>query len=153
MEIIRFSVCDINKKWIDKIENCDWDAAKLLAELLRDHKRLEEALGCNGEIFIMKHQDELVAFATLTQRECIYDDSLYPWVGFVFTVPKYRGHRYSEHVIEYVCQRAKNRKDKVVYIATEHAGGLYEKYGFIYKEDRTDVFGAVNQVYYKELTK
>ena len=151
MEIMECLLSNIDEKWIDRIENCSWGAAKLLAELLRDQNRLEDALGYNGEIFILKHYDELIGFATLTQRECIFDDNLYPWAGFVFIRHEYRGHRYSERVLEYVCQKAKECGHKNIYIATEHAGKLYEKYGFIYKEDREDVFGAVNQVYYKKL--
>ena len=151
MEIIECLLSNIEEKWIETIENCSWDAAKLLAELLRDQKRLEDALGHNGEIFILKQCEELVGFATLTQRECIFDDNLYPWAGFVYTKPEYRGHRYSGRVLECVCRKAKEHGHKNIYIATEHAGQLYEKYGFIYKEDREDVFGVVNQVYYKEL--
>ena len=78
MEIIECLLSNIEEKWIETIENCSWDAAKLLAELLRDQKRLEDALGHNGEIFILKQCEELVGFATLTQRECIFDDNLYP---------------------------------------------------------------------------
>lgn len=152
MEIIEYFAGNHCKDWIDKIESCDWGAAKLLADLLRDNNKFEDALGSNGELFILKHEEELISFATLTQRECIVDDNLYPWIGFVFTVPQYRGMRYSEKVIEYACDVAKKRGYQRVYIATEYADALYEKYGFQYMENRVDVFGATNRVYYKELT-
>ena len=61
------------------------------------------------------------------------------------------GCRYSECVINYICNIAKKCGYENAYIATEHMGKVYEKYGFSYMENMVDVFGMINQVYYKKL--
>ena len=136
------------RSWIDKIRVCDWGAAKFLAELL-EQNRFHKVLG-NGSLFIMADGEKLVSFCTLTCRDCIKDDDLFPWVGFVFTTPEYRGKRYSGEVIEAACKRALRQGFDKVYLATDHIG-LYEKYGFTYMENRTDIYGEESRIYYKEL--
>ena len=151
MEIFEFFESKYNDSWIKQIENCDWNAAKLLSKLLKNTREFSDVLGEGGRLYIMRDNSRLVSFATLTQRECIKDDSLFPWIGFVFTVPEYRGNRYSKMIIDYVCDIAQKQGYDKVYIATEHAGELYKKYGFSYRNTMIDVFGAENQVLYKEL--
>lgn len=135
-------------KWIDKIRTCDWKAAKFLADLL-EQNRFHEMLG-NGSLFIMADGESIVSFCTLTQRDCIKDDSLFPWIGFVFTVPEYRGHRYSGELIEFVCKEANKQGYNKVYIATDHIG-LYEKYGFTYMESRTDIYNVDSSIYFRNI--
>ncbi len=134
--------------WIDKIRVCNWGAAKFLADLL-DKNTFHTVLG-NGSLFIMADGERLVSFCTLTGRDCIKDDDLFPWIGFVFTAPEYRGKRYSGDVIEAACKRALRQGFDKVYLATDHVG-LYENYGFIYMESRTDIYGEESRIYYKEL--
>ena len=134
--------------WIDKIRVCDWGAAKLLADLL-EKNTFHTVLG-NGSLFIAADGEKLVSFCTLTCRDCIKDDDLFPWIGFVFTSPEYRGKRYSGEVIEAACKRALRQGFDKVYLATDHVG-LYEKYGFTYIESRTDIYGEESRIYYKEL--
>ncbi len=134
--------------WIDKIRICDWRAAKFLADLLEQNS-FHKMLG-NGGLFIMADGEKLVSFCTLTCRDCIKDDDLFPWIGFVFTAPEYRGKRYSGKVIEAACKRALKQGFDKVYLATDHIG-LYEKYGFTYMESRMDIYGEESRIYYKEL--
>lgn len=136
------------RSWIDKIRVCDWGAAKFLAELL-EQNRFHKVLG-NGSLFIMADGEKLVSFCTLTCRDCIKDDDLFPWVGFVFTTPEYRGKRYSGEVIEAACKRALRQGFDKVYLATDHIG-LYEKYGFTYMENRTDIYGEESRIYFRKL--
>ena len=151
MNIINYFESNYKQHWLTQIERCDWGAAKILADLLKDPQQFAKTLGNNGYLFILQEQEHIISFATLTQRECIYDDNLYPWIGFVFTTPEYRGHKYSQQVINYACDIAKKQGYKKVYIATEHAGAVYKKYGFLYIEDRPDVFGNINEIFSKEL--
>ena len=134
--------------WIEKIRVCDWAAAKFLADLLEQNK-FHNVLG-NGSLFIMADGEKLVSFCTLTQRDCIKDDDMFPWVGFVFTSPEYRGKRYSGEVIEAACKRALRQGFDKVYLATDHIG-LYEKYDFTYMESRIDIYGEESRIYYKML--
>ena len=98
----------------------------------------------------MADSEKLVSFCTLTQRDCIKDNSFFPWVGFVFTAPDYRGKRYSGEVIEAACKRALRQGFDKVYLATDHIG-LYEKYGFTYLESRTDIYGEESRIYFRKL--
>ncbi len=136
------------RSWINKIRVCDWGAAKFLAELL-EQNRFHEVLG-NGSLFIMADGDKLVSFCTLTSRDCIKDDDLFPWIGFVFTSPEYRGKRYSGEVICAARKRALRQGFDKVYLATDHIG-LYEKYDFEYMESRVDIYGEESRIYCKKL--
>ena len=148
MNILNFSGSFDKDKWITKIREYNWNAAKFLADLLEQDK-FHEMLG-EGSLFIMDDSEKLVSFCTLTCRDCIKDDDLFPWVGFVFTSPEYRGKRYSGEVIEAACKRALEQGCDKVYIATDHIG-LYEKYGFTYMESRIDIYGEESRVYYRKL--
>ncbi|MBQ8787591.1 MAG: GNAT family N-acetyltransferase [Oscillospiraceae bacterium] len=136
------------RSWIDKIRVCEWSAAKFLADLL-EQNTFHKSLG-NGSLFIMADGEKLVSFCTLTHRDCIKDDNLFPWIGFVFTAPDYREKRYSSEVIEAACSRASRQGFDKVYLATDHVG-LYEKYGFIYMESRTDIYGEESRIYCRQL--
>ena len=136
------------KQWIDKIRACDWSAAKFLANLLEQDK-FHEVLG-EGNLFLMVEEENVVAFCTMTRKDCIDDDSLFPWIGFVFTSQEYRGQRYSGVVIDYACNKAKEQGFDTVYLATDHIG-LYEKYGFSYIESRMDVYNEMSRIYCREL--
>lgn len=91
-----------------KIGSCDWGAAKYLAVLLKDG-RFETVLGTGGKLFLLCDGDKLVSFVTLTHQDCIDDIRLFPWLGFVFTAPEYRGHRYSEQIISHACEEARRQ--------------------------------------------
>lgn len=148
MVISDFFKSNQQKEWTEKIRKCDWGAASFLADLLEQNK-FHKTLG-KGSLFIMTDGDELVSFCTLTQKDCIDDDTLFPWIGFVFTAAEYRGHRYSGELIDYACEKAKKDGYKTVYIATDHIG-LYEKYDFSYSESRTDIYNEESRIYFKEI--
>ena len=146
MEILELNTIGEQKLWADRIRLCDWGAAKLLADLIEQDK-FNESLGV-GSLFIMADGEKIVSFCTLSQRDCVKDDMLFPWIGFVFTAPEYRGNRYSGRLIDFVCNKAKEQGYKKVYIATDHIG-LYEKYGFTNIESRTDIYGEEARIYYR----
>ena len=148
MDIQSFAELSESNKWIALIRSCDWRAAVFLADLLEHHK-FHATLG-RGSLFMMTDGERLVSFCTVTQKDCIDDDRLFPWIGFVFTVPAYRGQRCSERVIAAACAEAEKQGFDKVYLATDHVG-LYEKYGFVYMENRTDVYGEESRIYYKKL--
>lgn len=127
-----------------QIKACDWGCAKFLAELIEQDK-FQDMLG-GGKLFLMLDEDKLVSFCTLAKKDCINDDSLYPWIGFVFTVPEYRGNRYSGQLIDHAFEEAKKQGFDKVYVATDHIG-LYEKYGFEYMENRIDIYGEDGRIY------
>ncbi len=148
MHVLKFSELPDKDKWIIKIRECNWNAAKFLADLLKQNK-FHESLG-SGSLYILAEEEKLAAFCTLTQCDCIDDSSLFPWIGFVFTSPEYRGHRFSGTLIDHVCDEAQKSGYEKVYLATDHIG-LYEKYGFIYMETRMDIYGEDSRVYCREI--
>ncbi len=148
MKILDLKNIDEQKQWIDRIRECDWGAARYLAELLE--KNTFQKLTGGGSLIIMTDEEKIVSFCTLTRKDCIDDDALFPWIGFVFTAPECRGNRYSGKLVEYACNKAEEQGFKNVYIATDHMG-LYEKYGFTYMESRTDIYNEESRVYCKNL--
>ena len=58
---------------------------------------------------IMTDEEKIAPFCTLTRKDCVDDDTLFPWIGFVFTAPEYRGNRYSGERVEYACNKAKEQ--------------------------------------------
>lgn len=146
MEIFKFHESENKSFWIEGIRRCDWGAAKFLADILEQNK-FDQMLG-GGDLFIMTDGDKLVSFCTLTKNDCVKDDSLFPWIGFLFTVPEYRGHRFSEKIICAAYSEAMKRGHNRVYLATDHIG-FYEKYGFIYLENRIDIYNEDSRIYYK----
>lgn len=148
MNIFNFFDSDDRSCWTDKIKECDWKAAKFLADLI-ERKRFDKMLG-GGKLFIMEDNGSLVSFVTLTKKDCIDTEDIFPWLGFVFTAPEYRGHRYSGEIISYACEEAKKQGYDKVYLATDHIG-LYEKYGFSYMESRMDIYGEESRIYCKNI--
>ena len=146
MLIFKYHQCENKETWIEKIRLCDWGSAKFLADIL-EQNRFDELLG-GGDLFIMADGDNLVSFATLTKNDCVKDDALFPWIGFLFTAPEYRGHRYSQQIIDAAYKQARELGHEGVYLATDHVG-FYEKYGFTYLETRIDIYDEESRIYYR----
>ena len=148
MKIIDYFKCDNKELWKNKIVQCDWRAAVFLAELL-EKETFHDVLG-EGTLFILNDSGNIASFATLTRKDCIDDNSIFPWIGFVFTVPEYRGRRCAGEVIAHACKSAYEQGYDNVYLATDHIG-LYEKYGFTFLEERTDIYGEKSRIYRRNL--
>lgn len=149
MKIIDIFQSEQLPEWTAKIGQGDWGAAKLLAMLLSEG-RFHSVLG-EGTVYLLADGEKVAGFLTLTRQDCIDDESLYPWVGFVYTFPEYRGNRYAGKLLAHAEAEARKRGYEKVYIATDHIG-LYEKYGFTYLENRVDVYGEDSRIYIKNLS-
>ncbi len=148
MEIINYFDCENRGHWLDEIRRSDWRASGYLAELLSTGK-LHETFG-EGILLLLTDGDKLVSHVTLLLRDCIDDKTLYPWIGFVYTFPEYRGHRYAGRLIERCEETAREHSVKNIYINTDHEG-LYEKYGYSYIENRGDIYGGDSRIYTKRI--
>lgn len=149
MQIINYFESNIKQELLEKIEAIDWSAAKFLVELLKED-RFYEMLGGEGDLYLLMDGDSLVSFLTLTRQDTVRDESMYPWAGFVYTVEKYRGNRYSEKLMNHAENEAIKKGFDRVYVATDHIG-LYEKYGYEYLENRIGYWGDDNRVLVKML--
>jgi len=136
---------------LEKLSRCDWGAARFLLKLL-ENGTFNETLGGWGHLFLLMDGENLVSFATLTGQDAVRDETISPWIGFVYTAPEYRGHRYAGLLLTHGEAAAAELGYSNVYIATDHLG-LYEKYGYVYRENRIDCWGDDVRVLYKPLQK
>lgn len=151
MQIIEYFASSEKERLIEKIEASGWTAGRFLGELLRSGTFFD-MLGGTGEVFLLMDGENLVSFLTLTGQDSVRDETMTPWVGFVFTFPQYRGHRYAGILLEHAEKMAASRGHQRLYIATDHVG-LYEKYGYTYQENRIDYWGSDQRVLFKELAR
>lgn len=145
MEIIDFYASDDQKHWLDKIQKSDWTAGKYLYELLRDQK-LKELCGESTKALLLIDGDKLLSFCTYAEQDDVWEASLTPWVGFVYTFPEYRGKRRVGKLLEYAYALAKNDGHQHIYISTGEIG-LYEKYGYSFWKMMKDIHGEDSRVY------
>ena len=149
MRIVNYFESQNQPELMKKIAACDWSAARFLVDLLQKGA-FHETLGGWGELYLLMDGENLVSFVTFTGQDAVRDESLTPWIGFVYTVPSYRGHRYAGQVLSHAEEQAANRGYSKIYIATDYVG-LYEKYGYSYQENRIDCWGSDQRVLYKNL--
>ena len=135
--------------WCNQIALADWNAAVYLHKLLVNDS-LQKEYGPDAKLYLLTQEDALQAFCLLTPKDEITDPTLYPWVGFVYTFPEYRGHRYSQILIDHACNQARAQGFRRIYL-TSHELGLYEKYGFQFLETRTTVWNDMTRVLFREL--
>ena len=150
MDIIEFfgsdAVC--RQFLIRELRRCDWEAGKFLLKLI-ETDTLGQTLGGSGKLFFLTDGISVVSYLTLTVQDCIIAPDLTPWIGFVYTFPEYRGHRYSGSLLDHACRCAALSGASSVFLATDHIG-LYEKYGFAYLENRLDVYGETSRIYVRK---
>lgn len=149
MNIINYFESENKAVLLNKLSQVDWSAARFLTELLSKNTFFS-MLGGEGSLYLLMEGDTLVSFLTLTRQDSVRDESLYPWIGFVYTVPEFRGHRYAGLLLAHAEKIAAKQGHTRVHIATDHVG-LYEKYGYTYLENRIDFWGSDERVLYKDL--
>ena len=140
LKIINYFDCEKKGHWKLQIARSGWSAANFLVRLL-DEGTFFSTLGEGSRLYLLTKGDALVSYATLSERDCVSDETKIPWIGFVFTFPKFRGKRHSFQLIDRICEEAANLGYRRIFIATDHTR-LYEKCGFAFAENRTDIYGG-----------
>ena len=148
MDIINYFTTDNKEYWLAKIGKCDWGAGKYLCELIRNDTFFD-MVGQNSRLLMLVDGDELISFCTLAQMDDIQPTTLTPWMGFVYTFPEYRGHRYMGRLFEEIGKILKEEGYSKVYISTDHEG-LYEKYGCTFMTEAKALSGDDSRIYVKE---
>lgn len=146
MHIIDYFACNDQPHWRAAIAENEWRAAKYLARLL-EQGSFHDEVG-NGTVYLLTEGDRLISFVTLAEHDCV-DVPYGPWIGFVHTAPEYRGHRHIGKLIDHACAAAREHGVQRVYLCTDHVG-LYEKYGFIYLENRVSIYGEDSRIYVRD---
>ena len=153
MNVLDFYTLDKDKQnfWKEKIKLANWGAADFLISLI-DKNEFYKTLGEDSKLFLLTKENELICFCTYTNQDCIRDEKLFPWIGFVFTFEKFRGNRFAFDLFDYIFETEREKQNPVekIYIATDHEG-LYEKYGFTFLEKRIDVWGDECKIYFKKV--
>ena len=149
MTISDYFTSDRQEHWREQIGKSDWRAGQFLYQLLCEG-RLQEHVGEAVKLLLLTDGDELVSFCTLAPRDDVPDCELTPWIGFVYTFPRYRGQRLMGRLLRYAEEAASAAGWDAVYISTDHVG-LYEKYGYTFHTVLRDLRGDETRVYRKTL--
>lgn len=149
MKVIEYFTSDNKQHWLDQIKKSDWGAGQFLYTLLNED-RLKAAVGETALVLMLTEGDALLSFCTFAPLDDIQPTDLGSWIGFVYTFPKYRGHRYAGILLNYAENLATVMDREYVYISTGHTG-LYEKYGYEFYCMEKDIEGEDSRVYRKAL--
>lgn len=149
MQVIEYYSSDRAGHWLRQIEKSDWGAGQYLYELLSKN-RFKAAMGEKSKVLLLVEGDELISFCTYAEKDDIQPTVLTPWIGFVYTFPKYRGHRYMGKMFREIERLAKAEKVQDIYISTDHTG-LYEKYGCEFYQVMNDMHGEPSRIYRKHV--
>ena len=149
MQVSNYFEIDNKEHWINEIERSDWRAGAFLGRLLRNDEFFD-AVGKDSRVILLTEGDELISYCTLAEKDDIQPTDLTPWVGFVYTFPEHRGHRYAGLLFDEVERLAKERPATEVYLSTNHIG-LYEKYGWEFFDMMNDMDGEPSRVYVKKI--
>ena len=141
------SYYDTAKKayWLEEIRKCDWSAGQYLYRLLKEDLFFQ-TVGENSKVLLLREGEKLISFCTYAEKDDIPLTELTPWIGFVYTFPEYRGHRYFGRLLEEAVHIAGKEGRECLYISTDHTG-LYEKYGCVYLRDLPDIHGNPSHIY------
>lgn len=149
MTVISFHDSDRQEHWLAEIRRSDWRAGAFLHELLSED-RFFEAVGEGSRVLLLTDGDELISYCTYARWDDIQPTDLTPWMGFIYTFPEHRGHRYAGLLFEEVERLARNEGVTKVYISTNHVS-LYEKYGCEFLTIMNDMDGNPSRVYVKRI--
>ena len=149
MKIIGYYSSENKEHWLSEIKKSQWSAGQFLYKLLKEDI-FKNTVGESSEVLMLTDGDELISFCTFAEKDDIQPVDLTPWVGFVYTFPNYRGHRYSERLISYAEEKAREQGADSVYISTNHIG-LYEKFGYEFFSLMKDIDGEDSRVYIKKV--
>ncbi|MDE7363314.1 MAG: GNAT family N-acetyltransferase, partial [Ruminococcus sp.] len=139
MQIIDYYKCDRQEYWLRQIKKSDWRAGQFLYELLSENK-FKNTVGEKSTVLMLVNDDELISFCTYAEKDDIQTTVLTPWIGFVYTFPEYRGHRYAGKLFLKIEKLAKAENIHNIFISTNHIG-LYEKYGYEFYQIMNDMEG------------
>ena len=149
MRVIDYYDSDRQEHWLEEIGRSDWGAGAFLFDLI-SKGTFFDAVGSKTRVLLLTEGDELISFCTYAEKDDIQPTELTPWMGFVYTFPEHRGHRYVGKLFEAIERIAKAEGISEVYISANHIG-LYEKYGCTFRTLMDDMDGKPSRVYVKKI--
>jgi predicted acetyltransferase len=149
MKIISFNECNNKDYWMEQILKSDWDARLFLDRAYKE-KEIRALFGKHLDILLLVENDQLISYCTYAEFDEIQPTELTPWVGFVYTFPKYRGNRYMGLIFEEISKLAQSDNYSYIYLSTNHTS-VYEKYGFEFYQMLNDIQGNPSRIYRKKI--
>lgn len=149
MQVIDYYSSDHQKHWLAEIKKSDWTAGQYLYKLLSEN-RFKDITGEKSRVLMLVNDDNLISFCTYAEADDIQPTELTPWIGFVYTFPEYRGHRYAGQLFREIEKLAEAEGIHEIFISTDHTG-LYEKYGCEFLQMMNDMDGKPSKVYVKRV--
>jgi predicted acetyltransferase len=149
MKIISFNECNNKDYWMEQILKSDWDARLFLDRAYKE-KEIRALFGKHLDILLLVENDQLISYCTYAEFDEIQPTELTPWVGFVYTFPKYRGNRYMGLIFEEISKLAQSDNYSYIYLSTNHTS-VYEKYGFEFYQILNDIQGHPSRIYRKKI--
>ena len=141
---------DINKDiYLEQIKNCDWKAGEFLVNII-ENGELFKLCGEDAKVMVLLDNNKVVSFCTYVHQDEINAPDMFPWIGFVYTFPIYRGNRNMGKLFNHIYRLAKEEGHNQIYLSTNECG-LYEKYGFLYYKNMLDITGNNSRIYIKKL--
>ena len=147
--VISFYDNDRQEHWLEEIMRSDWGPGAFLHELLKEGAFFK-TVGEGSKVLLLTDGDELISYCTYARLDDIQPTELSPWMGFIYTFPEHRGHRYAGLLFAEVERLALEEGVEQVYISTNHIG-LYEKYGCDFLTMMNDMDGKPSRVYVKRI--
>lgn len=96
--------------------------------------------------YLLMDGDEMIGCAGLITNDFISRMDLYPWLCALFIDESYRGHSYSQLLIDYAKHDAKSLGFSNIYLCSDLVN-FYEKYGFTYMGIAYQPFGNSISIY------
>lgn len=149
MKVISFHESDRQDHWLEEIKRSNWQSGAFLYDLL-SQGTFFDTVGESSKVLLLIDGDELISYCTYAQKDDIQPTELMPWMGFVYTFPVHRGHRYVGLLFDEIERLAQEEHVSQVYISTNHEG-LYEKYGCEFVTTMNDMNGNPSRVYIKKI--
>ncbi len=149
MKIIHLFESEDREHWLEEIGKSDWRAGAFLVRLIRSGGFFE-AMGARSRVLLLTEGERLISFCTFAEKDNIQPTELTPWMGFVYTFPACRGHRYAGWLAGEVERLAREEGFSQIYLSTDHVG-LYGKYGFSFLTVLDDMDGKPTRVYVKRV--
>ena len=117
MNVINYFESDRQEHWLEEIGRCDWGAGQFLHNLLKQGK-LQEYVGDSVKVLMLVEGDELISFCTYAEKDDIQPTDLKPWMGWVYTFPKRRGHHYVGMLFEEIAKKVCDEQNwrKVIFV-------------------------------------
>ena len=135
--------------WLEEIGKSDWGAGAFLHCML-SKGTFFDMVGEGSKLLLLIDGDELISYCTYAAKDDIQPTELTPWMGFVYTFPEHRGHRYTGVLMDEVIRLAREDGYNAFYISTNHTG-LYERYGCEFYTEMEGIEGEMSRVYERKV--